>query len=101
MRIDPIPWIELLEDWTVVLGELGRSVMRDCSLDDLMIRTTILVLVRIRIQHIYHLGKEAGHQIVASWRCPFAQRMLRFHFRLLGMIVMGLHCKKGYLCGMG
>jgi len=101
MRIDPIPWIELLEDWIGVPGESGQSETRDYSLDDLMIRTTILVLVRIRIQHIYHLGKEAGHQIVASWRCPFAQRTLRSHFRLLERILMGLRYRKDYLFEMG
>jgi hypothetical protein len=101
MRIGPIPWIELLEDWIEVPGELGRSETTCYSLDGWMIRTTILVLVRIRTRHIYHLEKEVGHQVVASLRCPFAQRMLHFHFRLLEKILMVLHCMTDYLFEMG
>lgn len=101
MRKGPIPWITLLGDWTAVPEESGQSGTTDCSLDDLMIHTMILVLVRIRNQRIYRLGTEVDHQIAANWRYPFARRTLRFHFHLLGTILMALRCRTGYRFEMG
>lgn len=75
--------------------------MKGCSWGDWMIRTIILVLVRIRNRRIYHLVKEEGRRIVANWRYPFAQRMLRFRFRLLVRIWTVLRCTRDYRSEMG